>query len=113
MKLHSLKLTKKELKRLDVKLAPPYKDKEYYPYGTELSFESEVVKKIPKLSKLNAGDQVVIRAKGFVSGKDVRQKSNIEGEKKETTSVRIQLTDIGFVNKSDYDEAFKEASNKK
>lgn len=112
MKLHSLKLTRKELKKLDSEVLP-VRDKEYYPYGTELSFGSEIIKKIPKLSKLNAGDQIVIRAKGFVSGKDVHQHSNIGGEKKETTSVRIQLTDIGFVNKSDYDEAFKEASNKK
>lgn len=62
---------------------------DYYPYGTELRFEDEMIERLG-LGNLAPGDEVEVRAHAFVASTYDRNSVDGEGHK----SVEVQLTSI-------------------
>ncbi len=98
-----LKLSKKDKKDREKELAPVPIGEEY-PYGTQLHFEDETIKKIPALQDIKAGTMVNIKAVGKVL--EVRVTDKEKGKNYE--SVQIQLQKIDFGNANEAEEAFEE-----
>jgi len=70
-------------------------DENYYPYGTGLNFEDEMVDEMG-VGNLAVGDVVEIRGYAFVDSKS--EHSSKEGSNK---SVRLQMTSIRVDRESD------------
>jgi len=76
-------------------------DETYYPYGTSLDFEDDLVDSL-KLDSLSVGDVVEVRALAVVTSKSER-----ESEGDSSKSVGIQLTEIGIYPEGESDNAEK------
>ena len=111
MELHDLKYTEKERKKEEKKFEiSPSENK--YPYETRMRFDSEFLAKIPGLSKSNVGDVIIMKGEAEVVDKSVHTDMNKSNGKEKETSLTIQITKIGFENKANYSQAFKEAASK-
>lgn len=70
-------------------------DGDYYPYGTSLSFDDEVVDEL-NADNLAVGDVVEVRGYAFVDSKS--EHSSKEGSNK---SIRLQMTSIKLKREED------------
>lgn len=70
-------------------------DGDYYPYGTSLSFDDELVDEL-NAGNLAVGDVVEVRGYAFVDSK--HESSSTEGSSK---SVRLQMTSIKLRREED------------
>ncbi len=86
MKMVDLKLPKKMEKETN-KLQPSM-EREQWPYGMQLRFESEQVDKIPLLKEMNAEDKVTISGIGEI--KTVDSQEEVGGKKRYTVTVQMQ-----------------------
>ncbi len=108
MKMIDLKLSKRNKNELKTMAQPMENEGPRYPYGMRLTFEEDEVEKLPHLEKMKVGEKVSISGVGEVTS--IRMNEN--KDKKKQYSVEVQLHKIGCASKEDYDEAFKEASEK-
>lgn len=93
MNLVDLKLPKKSEKELKKVMTM---DQPRYPYGFQLRFDSEQVKKLPQLEKVKIGEKVTIQGVGEVV--EVRK---VDRQKEDNQfSVEIQLKQIGVEGSS-------------
>lgn len=100
----SLKLSKKEAKKQNEPQTVGSSEEMQYPWGTSLSFEKDLIKKIKILGKLEAGDSVNIKATGFIS--EVSKTDSKEGGG--FHSIRIQLEKISIDSESEAKRGFEE-----
>lgn len=94
MKMADLKLPKRtedELKGIPEKAI----ERERWPYGMRLTFESEQVDKIPYLEKVKVGQKLMIEGIGEVTS--IRMNEEKDGKKK--YSVEVQLHEVGCEGK--------------
>lgn len=103
MKLKSLKLPGKTTDEM-LEVAPTGEPSQgpHYPYGTCLDFNRELLEELPSITKIQAGTEVNIVAKGFI--KEIRI-----DETKKPQNVSLQITDIAIAGTESFDESFKEA----
>ena len=73
----------------------------HYPYGTNLSFEDDLVDKL-KLDDLDIGDTVEVRAMAKVTAK-----SEHDSERHSSKSVSLQLTEVDVQPEDTRDNADK------
>lgn len=93
MNLVDLRLPKKSKKELTKEVEI---DQPKYPYGFQLRFDSEQVKKLPQLEKVKIGEKVTVNAIGEVI--EVRK---VDRQKEDNQfSVEIQLKQIGVQGSS-------------
>lgn len=93
MNLVDLKLPKKTKKELNkgIEIEQPV-----YPYGFQLRFDAEQIKKLPQLEKVKIGEKVTIQGIGEVI--EVRK---VDRQKQDNQfSVEIQLKQIGVEGSS-------------
>lgn len=89
MNLVDLKLAKKSKKELKKNMEVAV-DQPAYPYGFQLRFDAEQIKKLPQLEKMKMGEKVTVNAVGEVI--EVRK---VERQNKDNDfSVEIQLKQI-------------------
>jgi len=108
MKMIDLKLPKISKNELKTMAQPIEDEGPRYPYGMKLTFEEDEIEKLPHLEKMKVGEKVTINGTGEVTS--IRM--NEDKDKKKRFSVEVQLHKVGCASKEDYDEAFKEASEK-
>lgn len=89
MKLIDLKLPKEKTKS-DICCASP-SERDAYPYGMQVRFETEQVKKDESLKTLKVGDKVNVVGLGIVTGVNTSERQ--QGEPR--YSIEIQLHQIG------------------
>lgn len=103
MKLKNLKLPERTTGDMpEVAISNEASQGPYYPYGTCLDFNKELLEIIPSVGKIMAGTEVNIVAKGFI--KEIRI-----DETKKPQNVSLQITDIAIAGTESFDESFKEA----
>ena len=95
MKMVDVKLPKKTKEELKKEMSPIQVERDRWPYGLQLRFESEQVDKLPLLKKLKIGQKVIVEGIGEVTS--IRM--NEEKEGKEKYSVEIQLQEVGCESK--------------
>ncbi len=92
MKMVDLKLPKKSTKEVT---EPPSIEREQWPYGMQLRFESEQVDKLPQLKEMKNEEKVIVSGIGEIT--DVRT-HELKGGKKQYT-IEIQVQQIGMESK--------------
>jgi hypothetical protein len=108
-KLVSMKLDKKEAEEKNTACCPVGESsKPKYPYGTELSFENEQVKKLGGLKEAEVDGTGTIKGKFIVTNIS----SNQQQGKEDRHSVRIQITDLALSFDNEFEDSFDEASKK-
>lgn len=95
MKMVDLKMPKKSKEQLKKEMSPIEVERDRWPYGMQLRFESEQVDKLPYLKKLKVGQKVMVEGMGEVSS--VRMNEDKGGKQK--YSVEIQLHEVGCEGK--------------
>lgn len=88
------KLSKKEMEADCKSVCGPEQDR--WPYGLQLRFEKEQVKKLPELAEYKVGDKVIIQAEATVTS--IRMSERQNGETDHT--VEMQIEQIGCVKMS-------------
>jgi len=101
MKLTSLKLTKKDREKPKDACCPSTEDGERYPWGTDMRFEEQIVKRFPELQDAQAGDMVSL----YVKAKIARVES-IDTDKGKKRTVTLQPEGIAFENDASDQRAF-------
>jgi len=109
MKMHNLKTTVAELKEKKKEMQPSDMpmDMDEYPYGTRISFTENCLDKIPGLEKLDVGDEIEIRAKAKIVMRESTERAKGDNHER----IELQITDFGFADKGNFDDAFDEAQN--
>ena len=97
----NLKLSKAEKKEQEKAYSI---GEESYPYGTRLSFQSQLIKKIPFLQKVKGGAIVNIQA--IAKATEIRIRDKGKGDERENVEIQIQKIDIGSANEAE--ESFNE-----
>jgi hypothetical protein len=93
MNLVDLRLPKKSKKELTKGMEV---DQPKYPYGFQLRFDSEQIKKLPQLEKVKIGEKVTIQGIG-----EVMEVRKVDRQKEDNQfSVEIQLKQIGVEGSS-------------
>jgi len=105
MKLHSLKRPKKTKAQIKKENAICEPDREEYPWGMRLDFNTDEMAMVPETAKLKVGDEVDIKAIGKVIARSVNTRS---GETKARRHVEIQLMSMGVAKKSNAEKDFDE-----
>ncbi len=95
MKMADMKLPKKSKEQLKTEMSPVEAERDRWPYGLQLRFESEQVDKLPHLKSLKIGQKVVVQAVGEVT--ELRMSERKEG--KEDWTIEVQLQDVGCESK--------------
>lgn len=96
MKMVDLKLPKKTKKEMtEMTVIHEEAERDRWPYGMQLHFESEQVNKLPYLKKLKVGQKVIVEGIGEVTS--IRMNEKKDG--KEDYSVDIQLQEVGCEGK--------------
>lgn len=90
-KLVDMKLPPKKFYKEDLATKPEHQ-REEYPYGLQLRFEHEQIKKMPSLCNYNVGDEVTVSGKGEVIG--VRMNEDQSGGERYTVEVQIKKVAI-------------------
>ena len=108
MKLIDAKLSKRSKEELTAP-TPVKEEGPRYPYGLRLTFDEEIIDKMPHLENMKIGERVSISGIGEV----VSIRMNEDKDKKKRYSVEIQIQQVGVASKEDFDEAFKEATEEK
>ena len=75
-------------------------DENYYPYGTSLGFDDELVDDL-NLGGLAVGDVVEVRGFAFVDSKSEHSSKSHSGEDYESKSVRLQMTSVKVKRETD------------
>ncbi len=114
VELHSLKRTKQEKKKHDPPKMASREESETYPWETRMDLGEEIVEKVPGLEKVAVGDEIMIEALAKVIRKSTQQHQHSgEAEPKKTTTIEIQITEMGMAPKGTYEDAFKERAKQK
>ena len=95
MKLVDIKLPKKAKEEMEKMTAPVAMERDRWPYGLRLTFESEQVDKIPYLEKVKIGQKLNVEGIGEVTS--IRMNEEKEGKKR--YSVEVQLHEVGCESK--------------
>ena len=95
MKMIDIKLPKKTKEELKKEMSPIQVERDRWPYGLQLRFESEQVDKLPSLKRLKVGQKVIVEGIGEVTS--IRM--NEEKDGKEKYSVEVQLQEVGCEGK--------------
>ena len=95
MKMVDVKLPKKTKEELKKEMSPVEVERDRWPYGLRLTFESEQVDKIPYLEKVKIGQKVSIEGIGEITS--IRMNEEKEGKKR--YSVEVQLHEVGCESK--------------
>jgi hypothetical protein len=90
-KLVSMKLPKRSKKEMAELTSPMESDQPKYPYGLQLRFDNDSLKKLPVLRGLKVGTKVMIEAEAEVS-----EYSERESQSGENYSCELQVTDISI-----------------
>jgi hypothetical protein len=111
MKLTSVKLDPKK-KDDSTKVCEPCcgdPSKPEFPWGMQITLETEQIKKLGGLSDFDIDDKVTIKATGSIIelNKEKRQGGN------DRNTVRIQIEAIALSSDSEFDKSFDEAAKKK
>ena len=99
MKMIGLKLPKKSNEIATAEA--PKVDRDQWPYGMQLRFESEQVDKMPHLEKMKVGQKVEVMGMGEVTSIHMREESG--GKKKYT--IEVQLHEVGCEGKGKVNES--------
>ena len=86
------KKTKKELKEYDQPIMAGERDR--WPYGLQLRFETEQVELMPSLKDYSVGDRVVISAEAKVTEVRMVERQSTGGEAKPQYTVELQIEQI-------------------
>ena len=108
MRLIDTKLPKQSMEELK-KDMPGKEEGPRYPYGLKITFDEEIINKMPHLENMKIGERVSISGIGEV----VSIRMNEDKDKKKRYSIEIQIQQVGVASKEDFDEAFKEATEEK
>lgn len=75
-------------------------DGEHYPYGTRLSFESDLIDELG-LDALSVGDVVMVKAIAFVESKSVHESGSMKHKDVgiQLTAIKINRDDVDMVDK--------------
>ena len=103
MTLTDMKLPKRSEKELKA-CEPSLGSREQWPYGLQLRFDNEQIKKMASLKELEVGDEVYVEAKGTVT---MVRRSDRQNEKPDQT-LEIQIKKIGIENKDSQKKQIKE-----
>lgn len=95
MKMVDVKLPKKTKEELKESTQPVEVERDRWPYGLKLTFESEQVNKLPNLEKMKIGQKVNVEGIGEVTS--IRMNEEKEGKKR--YSVEVQLHEVGCEGK--------------
>jgi|SRR3972149_11412223 len=95
MKMVDLKLPKKTIEEVKKEMSPIEVERDRWPYGLQLRFESDQVEKLPHLKNMKIGQKVVIQGEGEVT--ELRMSERKEG--KESWTVEVQLHEVGCEGK--------------
>ena len=109
MKLHDLKLTKKDRADQKKRFAIDPMDREDYPWELELHLGPDVIKKISGMEKLNGGDRVCIKCEAVVK-RTVTESITTDKKKKPDmeTRVTLQIQKMGLEEPEDaFSKSFK------
>jgi hypothetical protein len=110
MALVDMKLSKKEAKEEVGLVKTTATEGPRYPYGLSLDLNDESMEKLGLSAKsFSVGEEIVIKAKGKVKRLSASQYENEE----KNESMDIQITHLEVVSSDKFEEAFKEASEKK
>lgn len=91
MKMVDMELPKKSAKELKTEMAPSKEEGPRYPYGLELSFNSESMGKLPQLKGAKVGQKVIVQGVGEISRVSMHENKN----GKEEWDISIQLQEVG------------------
>uniref|UniRef100_A0A6M3IKK8 Uncharacterized protein n=1 Tax=viral metagenome TaxID=1070528 RepID=A0A6M3IKK8_9ZZZZ len=84
-----------------------------YPWGLILRFETEEIKKILYLQRIDGGEDCEFIIKGYASRISINEDSQKAGQKKVRKQVEIQVTDIAFPEERDRPEDMSQAEYEK
>ena len=116
MSMIDLKRTKAEIKKLEKGKSPVCElggDIDEYPYGPNLLFNDDLLKKVPALRNVKVGQLVTIKAVCKITS--VRSNEVLrDGKPKEDAATELQMQKIEVSGEADEQEAFDkdEASEK-
>lgn len=83
-----------------------------YPWGLQINFEEDIIKKIPALNKIKGGETGKMEAEFFVKEVSIRDTAD---KKKRRERIELQITKIGISNKrieeDEAEESFMEGAN--
>ena len=91
MKMVDVKLPKKTKEEMKKEMSPVEIERDRWPYGLRLTFDSEQVDKLPHLKKLKVGQKVNVESIGEV----VSIRINDRKDGKEEYSIEVQLQEVG------------------
>ena len=93
MKLVDMKLPKRSKKELENMEAPMgMNEQDRWPYGLQIRFEKEEIKKLPSIVDKQVGDKCVIYAEATITS--VRQSERRDGSKDHTIEMQIEKIDV-------------------
>jgi len=102
MKMIDLKLPKKSTEEVTKQ---PSMEREQWPYGMQLRFESEQCEKMPNLKEMKIGAKMDVTGVGEITSIHMRE----EKEGKENWTVEVQMQQIGVEGKNKSQESMIDA----
>ena len=97
MELADMKLPKKSKEELKKDSYPSVveAERDRWPYGLQLRFETEQVSKLPILTKVKVGDKILVTAEAMVTEVRMSETQATKGEDKVRHTVELQVEQIG------------------
>jgi hypothetical protein len=109
MKIVDVKLPKKSMEELKKEASPIQVERDRWPYGLQLRFETEQIDKLPHLKDMKIGQKVSVQGHGEVT--EIRMSEQKEG--KESWTVEVQLQEVGCESgKKEKPESMTEAMSR-
>ena len=108
MKMVDVKLPKKTKEELKKEMSPIQVERDRWPYGLQLRFESEQVEKLPQLEKMKIGQSDNVSGIGEVTF--IRMNEEKEGKKR--YSVEVQIQQVGVESAKGSPETMADAMNR-
>jgi len=105
MKMVDLKLPKKTKEEKEKEMSPIEAERDRWPYGMQLRFESEQCEKMPNLKEMKIGAKVDVAGIGEITCIRMNEKKG----GKEDYSVEIQMQQIGVEGKNKSQESMIDA----
>lgn len=108
MKTVSLKLTDKEIAKKKKEWSQPVSSSPNpYPWGTRITLEDDLAKKVPGTEGAKSKQKVKISGEGFFE--EITERVNdINGKKTVERTISIQLTSLGLETDGAFKKAFDE-----
>lgn len=109
MEMMDMKMPKKSKKEMMGAVTSEPSDSPQYPYGLQLSLDTDALKKLSGLDNVEVGEEVEIMAMATVTS--IRKEKMQDG--KENNRVELQITKMNAMCESDYEGAWDKANGEK